>query len=238
MNRCKKCGAEVADNAKFCNVCGFSLADTEGMPGDAAVQENVTPAGAAETQAFGAGVQNGAPVDGGQAFGAGVQNGAPVNGGQAFGAGAQMNGGQQFGNGPQFQQAAPKETAAAYYAKQPYTPPADDAQANKGVAICGYIGLLWIVPLLTTAKHSPFAKFHANQGLMVFLTSIAAGIVVKIINAILLAISMKWKMFVITGFLSLAASVFALVLMIVGIVFAAQGKMKEIPIIGQFHIIK
>ena len=276
MNRCKKCGAEVAEDAKFCSVCGTAVEQAEST----GAQESANGA-EAEAQVFGAGAQNeaaateaqqfgagtqangsqqfgaGAQTNGSQQFGAGAQmngnqqfgNGAQTNGSQQFGAGAQMNGNQQFGNsaqangsqqfgaGAQFQQAAPKETAAAYYAKQPYMPPADDAQANKGVAVCGYFGLLWIVPLVTTAKHSPFAKFHANQALMVFLTSIATWVAVWLLKLILFAL-FSWRVYALTRFLSFAAGVFTLVLSVVGIVYAAQGKMKELPVIGQFHLIK
>ncbi|MBP3488091.1 MAG: zinc-ribbon domain-containing protein [Roseburia sp.] len=292
MNRCKKCGAELAEDAKFCSVCG-TAAEQEKSAGAQESANGAEPeaqvfgagtqneAAATEAQVFGAGAQNeaaateaqqfgagtqangsqqfgaGAQTNGSQQFGAGAQmngnqqfgNGAQTNGSQQFGAGAQMNGNQQFGNsaqangsqqfgaGAQFQQAAPKETAAAYYAKQPYMPPADDAQANKGVAVCGYFGLLWIVPLVTTAKHSPFAKFHANQALMVFLTSIATWVAVWLLKLILFAL-FSWRVYALTRFLSFAAGVFTLILSVVGIVYAAQGKMKELPVIGQFHLIK
>jgi len=39
-----------------------------------------------------------------------------------------------------------------------------DVQANKAMAIIGYIlPFLFFIPLVTDAKTSPFARFHANQ---------------------------------------------------------------------------
>lgn len=210
MNKCKNCGAELPDFAKFCNICGNP---TDAQPG------------------------NNPQINQGMPYGSNPQmNGAP------YGNGPQMNG-APYGNGPQInygspyqQQVSPKETASAYYGKQPYTPPAEDAKANKGIAICAYLGILWIVPLLTTSKHSPFAKFHTNQAILVFITSTVLNIGVGIFNFILRTIS--WRLYGITALFSFAVWVLTLGLMITGIVFAAQGKMKDIPVLGQIHILK
>lgn len=192
---------------------------------------------------------NGQPFNAGQQPGNGQQfntnqqsgNGQPFNANQQSGNGQQFNANQQFGNGQQFnanqqfRQAQPKDTASDYYGKQPYIPAATDAGANKGLAICSYFGLLWIVTLIT-AKNSPFARFHANQSILVFITTIVLNVAVRIFNAILIIIS--WRFYTITRLLSLAVGGVCLALMIFGIVSAAQGKMKEIPLLGQFHIVK
>lgn len=108
-------------------------------------------------------------------------------------------------------------------------------QANKGISICAYLGFLWIIPLITV-KNSPFTKFHTNQAILVFITNIVINIAVRILNSILITIS--WHFYAITGLLSVIAGGLGIALMVIGIVFAAQGKMKEIPVLGQIHILK
>ena len=45
-----------------------------------------------------------------------------------------------------------------------------DVEKNKALAIVGYIiPILFFIPLVTDAKNSPYAKFHANQQLNLLL---------------------------------------------------------------------
>lgn len=43
----------------------------------------------------------------------------------------------------------------------------NDIHENKGVAAIGYLNILFLIPLLLK-KDSPFAQFHAKQGLYLF----------------------------------------------------------------------
>ena len=125
-----------------------------------------------------------------------------------------------------------------------YTPPvapgapeqADirDAQDNKVMSILAYI--LFFIPLLTGAhKTSPFVKFHTNQGTVLFIATVVWSIAYGILSAILLFIPIiGWLLIFI---LSLTGFLF-LVLCIVGIINAANGKMKPLPLIGGIEIIK
>lgn len=99
----------------------------------------------------------------------------------------------------------------------------DDIDANRIYAVLAYIGILFLVPLLA-AKESKFAQFHANQGIVLFLAGIACG-VINIIPFLGQLVS-------IIGYIAVA--IFA----ILGIVNAATGKAKELPIIGKFKLIK
>jgi len=109
-----------------------------------------------------------------------------------------------------------------------------DINSNKVMAILAYLGILVLVPIFA-AKDSKFARFHANQGLVLFLAEIAFYIVLTILSAIILAIS--WKLYFIITILSLVWIVF-LVLAIIGIINAANGKAKELPVIGKFTLLK
>lgn len=113
------------------------------------------------------------------------------------------------------------------------------------MAILAYI--LFFIPLLTGAhKTSPFVKFHTNQGTVLFLASLVLsvvfGILSAIITAILTASIATWGAALtvasIFGFIWMALAVVIAVFAIVGIVNAAAGKMKPLPVIGRITIIK
>ncbi|WNR42186.1 DUF4870 domain-containing protein [Paenibacillus roseipurpureus] len=96
-----------------------------------------------------------------------------------------------------------------------------DIQNNKGMAILAYI--LFFVPLIA-AKDSKFAWYHANQGLTLFLAAVAANVVLGILPFI--------------GWLLLPfANLAVVVLAILGIVAAAQGQVKPLPVIGSYTLL-
>lgn len=111
--------------------------------------------------------------------------------------------------------------------------PQDIAQ-NKVMAILAYLGILVLVPLLG-AKESKFARFHANQGLCLFICSIIFYVAYYIISAIIIAIS--WKLAIIPTIIGLVGIVF-LILAIIGIINAANGRAKELPVIGKYKVLK
>jgi len=107
------------------------------------------------------------------------------------------------------------------------TPSAQDVADNKVMAILSYFGILFVIPLFA-AKESPFAKFHANQGLLLFLAEIALYIVYYILLLVLPIIGLIFSIL----FLGIT------VLAIIGIINAAKGEAKELPLIGKYRIIK
>ncbi len=111
---------------------------------------------------------------------------------------------------------------------------ANDITQNKAMGILAYFGPLCFIPMFA-AKGSKFARFHANQGLVLLIACIAYAIASGIVNAIILAIS--WRLYFLTSIISLVSIVFA-VLCIIGIINAANGKAKELPIIGKIKILK
>lgn len=98
-----------------------------------------------------------------------------------------------------------------------------DVDKNKGMAIIAYF--VFFIPLLV-AKDSKFAMYHANQGLLLFLTVIAVNIIGGVIPFL------GWFVILPLGM------VFSIVLWLMGIINAAQGKMKPLPLIGGISILK
>ena len=103
-----------------------------------------------------------------------------------------------------------------------------DAQQNKAMGILAYIGPLVLVPIFA-AKDSKFARFHANQGLVLLIANAA----LSILGAILGLITWVLKLFLVWPF-----QVLCVVLIVFGIVSAAKGQCKELPIVGKFKILK
>ena len=109
-----------------------------------------------------------------------------------------------------------------------------DIEQNKAMGILAYLGPLVFIPMFA-AKGSKFARFHANQGLTLFIACGAWSIVYSILNWIILAIS--WRLYFISSIIGLCSLVF-LVLAVLGIVNAANGRAKELPVIGKFKFLK
>ncbi len=110
----------------------------------------------------------------------------------------------------------------------------EDVSNNKAMGILSYIGILVLIPIFA-AKDSQYARFHANQGLVLFIAEIALNIIVRIISAIL-SYSIGGALLV--GVLSLAVGILSLIFLILGIVNACSGEAKKLPLIGGITILK
>lgn len=109
----------------------------------------------------------------------------------------------------------------------------DDIAKNKGLAALSYLTVLVLVPLLA-AKDSKYARFHANQGLVLLLVEVAYFIVCVILNLIKSFVPLLNIPFsIVTTLLEIALCV----LIILGIVNAVQGKAKELPVIGGIRLL-
>lgn len=103
----------------------------------------------------------------------------------------------------------------------------NDINASKSLAWLSYLSVLFLVPMLVN-PHSPFTKFHVNQGILFLIISIIGYIVTAIVGWIPL---FGW---IIASLVHLGL----LALMIVGIINAVQGKAKRLPIIGNIELYK
>ena len=95
----------------------------------------------------------------------------------------------------------------------------NDVEANKGIAVLSYLGVLCLIPLLAK-KESKFAQYHAKQGLVLFI----AEIVLWVVNLV----PVLGQLVFVLGW------IIALVLAIMGIMAVTKGEMKELPLIGGF----
>ena len=111
----------------------------------------------------------------------------------------------------------------------------EEIDNNKGMSILAYLSWLVLIPIFA-AKKSRYAQFHANQGLILAIIDTAYWIINGVITGILMIVSPIASAIVcaITGLFGLVF----LVLVILGIVNAASGKAKELPVIGKYKILK
>lgn len=109
-----------------------------------------------------------------------------------------------------------------------------DIEVNKVAAVLAYINILVVVTLII-APNSRFARYHANQGMCLLIAEVIIGTIGAIVVAIFGFIPL------IGGLVAWVFRVFKLVLVILailGIVNAAKGEAKPLPIIGEFQLIK
>lgn len=114
---------------------------------------------------------------------------------------------------------------------QNYTPVQDN---TKLFSILSYFWILFVVGLIAAPENEK-VRFHANQGLVLFITEMLLGFFTKIASAF--EHLMNFNIFWYSGLLGTAIGIFTFVLMIIGIVNAANGEQKPLPIIGEIKII-
>jgi uncharacterized membrane protein len=103
-------------------------------------------------------------------------------------------------------------------------PHQDDMMTNAGggkntlMAILAYVGPFILVSYLT-AKDDPFVKFHIKQGLVLVVIELIVWILIR----------MFWTLWPLQ-----IVNLLVLVLSILGIINAAQGKEKALPVVGGY----
>jgi uncharacterized membrane protein len=131
---------------------------------------------------------------------------------------------------------APGYGPPGYGAPVDFTPEQADIQQNKAMAVIAYIGILVLIPILA-AKDSRFARYHANQGLVLLLAEIAVGVAAGLLSVIF-AFTPLARLSVLVWLVGWAASMGGFVFMILGIVNAAQGQFKPLPLIGTITLLR
>lgn len=113
----------------------------------------------------------------------------------------------------------------------------EDVNQNKVYGILAYFGILVLVPILA-AKDSLYARFHANQGLILLISEFALNIVGRIIRFALKVATFGLINDVVNTIVSLAISAITIVYLVIGIINACSGEAKRLPIIGGFTLLK
>jgi uncharacterized membrane protein len=117
-----------------------------------------------------------------------------------------------------------------------------DIADNKVMAVLAYLGILVLIPMFTAPKNSRYARYHVKQGFTLFLCYIALSIVNFLLRLIKVTRYFWGVPYQTTPgiiiFLGWLLSLPLLVLTIIGIINAYQGRAKELPIIGKFTILK
>jgi uncharacterized membrane protein len=92
----------------------------------------------------------------------------------------------------------------------------EEIQQGKTMAIVAY--LIFFIPLLMDdMKNNKFVMFHTEQSIVLLILNIAAGILGTITCGIGLVLYIPWVIF-----------------LIMGIMNAANGEVKVLPVIGQY----
>ncbi len=107
-----------------------------------------------------------------------------------------------------------------------------DKSDGKVMAIIAYLGILVFIPLLTQ-KNNRFVMFHVQQGLGLFIAWVILWILFMFIDRMLFSNMMTFPLCggsIIYGVIKLGL----FILMILGIINASKGEMKELPVVGGF----
>lgn len=116
---------------------------------------------------------------------------------------------------------------------QTFTP--EDIEQNKVIAALAY--LIFFLPLLA-AKDSAYGRFHANQSLLLLITSFVINVVVNIVSSTLLVATFAWGLYSIIATLLMIVNIAIFAVYVIWAVNAYNGKANPLPVIGGIKIIK
>lgn len=98
-------------------------------------------------------------------------------------------------------------------------PPQQHLDDDRLIAAIGYVGILCVIPL-ALKRDSKFAQHHGKQGLVLLI----AWMILWVCNVIPILGQIVWML----------GSILLLILLILGVVNALNGKMWEMPVLGQY----
>ena len=119
-----------------------------------------------------------------------------------------------------------------------------DIQANRGIAWLSYMGPLLFIPMFAR-KDSKYTQFHVRQGVTLFAIDVAYVILNTLLNLIKVDSTRTvwgipytvrvtpWWITVPLAIIGIGITVFA----VLGIINAATGKAKKLPLIGNIDVL-
>lgn len=115
-------------------------------------------------------------------------------------------------------------------------PDAADVEKNKVFGVISYLPPFLFIVALLAARQSRFAMYHCNQGLVLTITGFASWIALAIVNFVLFRIPGG---FMLAGLLGMVVWLGLLAFAIIGLINAAKGECKPLPLIGnRFTLVK
>lgn len=99
---------------------------------------------------------------------------------------------------------------------------------SKTIAIVSYITIIgWLIAFFQYKDNkTPLAKYHLEQSLGVFIFSILWSVVMQIVFSLIPAMAMLGSLL----------SLVPLVLVIIGIINAANEELKPVPVVGPYFV--
>ena len=134
----------------------------------------------------------------------------------------------------------PFVSAVTDTADQTDTMDKNDVDNNKFMGVLAYLFILVLIPIFA-AKNSKFARFHANQGLVLCIIGCAHQIISAFTAFITTIISKIPVINILCLIIDISMSLIGILLLvyaILGIVYVVQGKAKDLPFIGGIKILK
>lgn len=247
--KCKQCGNELEENAKFCPGCGTSTQEAN--------------AGAAAPENNKAAAENAAPASSeirckkcGAVVGAGIKfcpscGASSVEENVCRNCGAKMEPGVRFcavcggvvgavpfaaNPNPYVRKESAKETFDKINETADTTHEYDpqDIALYKRISVVAYLGLLVLIPMICI-QNSRFTRYHSNQGLVLAILDV---VVMALATVMTTLFRNSLFLLILAGIISFALSVVLIYLTVVGIINAVKGRAKELPVIGKIRLLK
>lgn len=109
-----------------------------------------------------------------------------------------------------------------------------DIEKGKLMSILAYLGILCLIPYFAE-KENKFVRYHAIQGLNLFLITLIYSVGLGVVSTILMFIPIiGWILIMLLSLLSYGFTA----LCIWGIVNVCQEKAKQLPLVNKWQLIK